>query len=163
MRSSVPSSEPEVSLNKVTSLFVDAAFINQLGVTEEMDEHGTCEAQVELPVWMGRPQQSLHAVVQASLADHAARGAVKSVLAPEAKVVRRDFKLRYTETPTGRAIRAVARVVRCSRGVAVVEVDIHSQGVTAGVEVLVAAAEVTYLADDSSFEFPETHCAVVEI
>lgn len=163
MRSTVQASEPEVSLTKVTNLFVDAAFINQLGVRELATEEGICTAQVELPAWMGKPQQSLHAVVQASLADHAAKSAVKSVVAPDTSVVRLDFKLRYLETATGRTVRAVANVLRCSRSIAVVEVDIYSQGAEAGVEVLVAVAEVTLVVEDDSVQFPETHCACLEI
>lgn len=163
MRSTVPSSEPEVSLTKVTNLFVDAAFINQLGVRELTTEEGVCTAHVELPAWMGKPQQSLHAVVQASLADHAAKSAVKSVVAPDTSVVRLDFKLRYLETATGRTVRAVANVLRCSRSIAVVEVDIYSQGAQAGVEALVAVAEVTLVVEDDSAQFPETHCACLEI
>ena len=163
MRSSAPSSEPEVSLTKVTNLFVDAAFINQLGVKELTDENGACVAQVEMPAWMGKPQQSLHAVVQASLADHAAKSAVKSVVAPDTSVVRLDFKLKYLETATGRTVRAVANVLRCSRSIAVVEVDIYSQGAQVGVDALVAVAEVTLVVEDGSAQFPETHCACLEI
>lgn len=162
MRSSAPPPETEVSLNKVTKLFVDAAFINQLGVQEMTEEEGICEAQVELPVWMGKPQQSLQAVVQASLADHAAKGAVKSVVAPDTGVVRLDFKLKYLETATGRTVRAVATVLRCSRSIAVVEVDVYSQGETVGVESLVAVAEVTLVVDDDAVQFPETRCECLE-
>ncbi|WP_029190704.1 PaaI family thioesterase [Verrucomicrobium spinosum] len=163
MRSSAQSPEPEVSLTKVTNLFVDAAFINQLGVKELTNEEGVCEARVELPAWMGKPQQSLHAVVQASLADHAAKSAVKSVVAPESSVVRLDFKLKYLETATGRTVRAVANVLRCSRSIAVVEVDIYSQGAEVGEEALVAVAEVTLVVEDDVVQFPETHCACLEI
>lgn len=163
MRSSAQTSEPEVSLTKVTNLFVDAAFINQLGVKELTNEEGVCEALVELPAWMGKPQQSLHAVVQASLADHAAKGAVKSVVSPDTSVVRLDFKLKYLEAATGRTVRAVANVLRCSRSIAVVEVDIYSQGAEVGEEALVAVAEVTLVVEDDAAQFPETHCACLEI
>ncbi|MEZ0386538.1 MAG: PaaI family thioesterase [Verrucomicrobium sp.] len=156
MRSSVPFKAPTVHLNRVSKLFVDANVIRDLGATRRVLEKGRSEAKVVFPGWMGVPHESMHAVAQASLADHAAEAAVDSLFAQEGHASNLDFKMKYVSSAEGAVVRAEARVVRCSRGIAVVEVDVYAGATEAVVDdTLVAVAEATYVVDDDSVTFPK--------
>lgn len=150
----------EGRLNRATHLVVDPEFLQELGVQCRSTRPAECEAQVSVPVWMGGAHESVQAVAQASLADYAAKEALRSVSDPGAESSVVDFKLKYVSPAPGAELRAVATVLRCSRGIAVVEVDVLSSRSKNAGAVVVAVAEVTFLVDDKEVHLPqESSCA----
>lgn len=112
--------------NDVRGIFTRANFIQHLGIELIDVSEGTC--RIELVTNDDQLQQHgfVHAGVLATLADHAAGGAARSVVADGFDVITIEFKINFLKpAPSGKLI-CTSRVLRAGRTVVVAEAEVFA-------------------------------------
>jgi len=113
--------------SRVRRIFDSAKFVRDLGMQLAMVEEGACEITL---VPNARHQQQhglIHAGVMATMADHAAGCAARSVVGPNEDVLTVEFKINFLRPAVADALRCRARVLRGGKTLVIVESEIFAR------------------------------------
>jgi uncharacterized protein (TIGR00369 family) len=135
----------------VEKIFYLANFIRDLDIRLEHVGAGTCETSLVVQERLRQQHGFVHGGVIATLADHTAGGAARSVSGAR-DVLTVEFKINYLRPATGDRLRCTASVLRAGRTMIVAEALVFSSNSgasNAGKEDLVAKlTETLFVADD---------------
>jgi uncharacterized protein (TIGR00369 family) len=130
----------------VEKIFYEANFIRDLDIRLEKVGAGTCETSLEVQERLRQQHGFVHGGVVATMADHTAGGAARSVSGAR-DVLTVEFKINYLRPAIGDKLRCTASVLRAGRTMIVAEALVFAHN--AGKEDLVAKlTETLFLADD---------------
>jgi uncharacterized protein (TIGR00369 family) len=130
----------------VREIFYRANFIRDLDIRLEKVSEGTCETSLVVHERLLQQHGFIHGGVIATMADHTAGGAARSV-SGEKDVLTVEFKINYLRPAIGDRLRCAASVLRAGKTVIVAEALVFASN--AGKETLVAKlTETLFLADD---------------
>jgi uncharacterized protein (TIGR00369 family) len=139
--------KPEMSdADRVREIFYSANFVRDLDIRLDKFAEGICETSMVVQERMRQQHGFVHGGVIATLADHTAGGAARSV-SGEKDVLTVEFKINYLRPALGDRLRCTATVLRGGKTVIVAEALVYASN--AGKETLVAKLiETLFLADD---------------
>jgi uncharacterized protein (TIGR00369 family) len=130
----------------VNQIFQRANFIRDLDIRLEKITVGTCESTLAVQERMRQQHGFVHSGVIATMADHTAGGAARSV-AGTSEVLTVEFKINYLRPATGDLLRCKATVLKAGKSVIVAEALVYCA--KAGEELLVAKlTETLFVAED---------------
>jgi uncharacterized protein (TIGR00369 family) len=130
----------------VREIFYRANFICDLDIQLEKVSEGTCETSLVIQERLLQQHGFIHGGVIATMADHTAGGAARSV-SGEKDVLTVEFKINYLRPAIGDRLRCTASVLRGGKTVIVAEALVHAGN--GEKETLVAKlTETLFLADD---------------
>ena len=131
---------------QVRSIFDKANFLQHLGIQLTETGQDSCETTLTIEDRHLQQHGFVHAGVIATMADHTAGGAARSV-SGEKDVLTVEFKINYLRPAIGDRLRCTASVLRGGKTVIVAEALVYASN--AGKETLVAKlTETLFLADD---------------
>lgn len=135
----------------VGKIFYRANFIRDLDIHLEKVTEGTCETSLVVQDRLRQQHGFVHGGVIATLADHTAGGAARSVSGTK-DVLTVEFKINYLRPARGDRLRCTATVLRGGKTAIVAEALVFSNkpgANNAGQEELVAKlTETLFVADD---------------
>ena len=132
--------------DRVREIFYSANFIRDLDIRLDKFAEGICETSLVVQERMRQQHGFVHGGVIATLADHTAGGAARSV-SGEKDVLTVEFKINYLRPALGDRLRCTATVLRAGKTVIVAESLVYAG--SAEKETLVAKlTETLFLADD---------------
>ena len=130
----------------VESIFYQANFIRDLDIRLDKFAEGICETSLVVQERLLQQHGFIHGGVIATMADHTAGGAARSV-SGDKDVLTVEFKINYLRPAIGDRLRCTASVLRAGKTVIVAESLVYASN--AGKEALVAKlTETLFLADD---------------
>jgi uncharacterized protein (TIGR00369 family) len=130
----------------VKSIFYQANFIRDLDIRLDKVSEGVCETSLVVQDRLRQQHGFVHGGVIATMADHTAGGAARSV-SGDKDVLTVEFKINYLRPAIGDHLRCTASVLRGGKTVIVAEALVYAG--SAGKETLVAKlTETLFLADD---------------
>jgi uncharacterized protein (TIGR00369 family) len=130
----------------VESIFYQANFIRDLDIRLDKIAEGICETSLVVQERLLQQHGFIHGGVIATMADHTAGGAARSV-SGDKDVLTVEFKINYLRPAIGDRLRCTASVLRAGKTVIVAESLVYASN--AGKEALVAKlTETLFLADD---------------
>ncbi len=133
-------------MESVESIFYQANFIRDLNIRLDKVSEGTCETSLVVQERLRQQHGFIHGGVIATMADHTAGGAARSV-SGDKDVLTVEFKINYLRPAVGDRLRCVASVLRGGKTVIVAEALVYAGN--GEKEVLVAKlTETLFLADD---------------
>jgi uncharacterized protein (TIGR00369 family) len=135
----------------VEKIFYQANFIRDLDIRLDKVAEGICETSLVVQERLRQQHGFVHGGVIATLADHTAGGAARSVSGAR-DVLTVEFKINYLRPATGDRLRCTATVLRAGKTAIVAEALVfssHSSASNTGKEELVAKlTETLFVADD---------------
>lgn len=130
----------------VESIFYRANFIRDLDIRLDKVSEGICETSLVVQERLRQQHGFVHGGVIATMADHTAGGAARSV-SGDKDVLTVEFKINYLRPAMGDRLRCTAAVLRAGKTVIVAEALVYAGN--AGKETLVAKlTETLFLAED---------------
>ncbi|HXA85387.1 MAG TPA: PaaI family thioesterase [Candidatus Dormibacteraeota bacterium] len=136
----------ETGTRNVEEIFYRANFIRDLDIRLDNVSEGTCETSLVVLDRLRQQHGFVHGGVIATLADHTAGGAARSV-SGDKDVLTVEFKINYLRPAIGDRLRCTASVLRAGKTMIVAEAMVFASN--AGKEALVAKlTETLFLADD---------------
>jgi uncharacterized protein (TIGR00369 family) len=130
----------------VESIFYHANFIRDLDIRLDKFAEGICETSLVVQERLLQQHGFIHGGVIATMADHTAGGAARSV-SGDKDVLTVEFKINYLRPAIGDRLRCTASVLRAGKTVIVAESLVYAGD--AAKETLVAKLiETLFLADD---------------
>jgi uncharacterized protein (TIGR00369 family) len=130
----------------VREIFYQANFIRDLNIQLDKVSEGICETSLIVQERMRQQHGFVHGGVIATMADHTAGGAARSV-SGEKDVLTVEFKINYLRPATGDRLHCTATVLRAGKTMIVAEALVYAGNT--GKETLVAKLiETLFLADD---------------
>jgi len=130
----------------VREIFYRANFIRDLDIRLEKVSEGICETSLVIQERLLQQHGFIHGGVIATMADHTAGGAARSVSGNK-DVLTVEFKINYLRPAIGDRLRCTATVLRAGKTVIVAEALVYASN--AEKETLVAKlTETLFLADD---------------
>ncbi len=137
----------------VSKIFYLANFVRDLAIRLEKVSHGSCETTLAVQDRLRQQHGFVHGGVIATLADHTAGGAARSVSGAR-DVLTIEFKINYLRPATGDRLRCVATVLRAGKSAIVAEALVFCNN--SGEEQLVAKlTETLFVADRPQSERAE--------
>lgn len=139
--------KPEgMGMESVESIFYQANFIRDLNIRLDKVSEGICETSLVIQERLRQQHGFVHGGVIATMADHTAGGAARSV-SGEKDVLTVEFKINYLKPAIGDRLRCTASVLRAGKTMIVAEALVFTS--EAGKETLVAKlTETLFVADD---------------
>jgi len=130
----------------VQKIFYSANFIRDLNIQLDKVSEGICETSLVVQERLRQQHGFIHGGVIATMADHTAGGAARSV-SGEKDVLTVEFKINYLRPAIGDRLRCTASVLRGGKTVIVAEALVYASN--GEKETLVAKLiETLFLADD---------------
>ncbi len=130
----------------VERIFYQANFIRDLNIRLDKVSEGVCETSLVVQDRLRQQHGFIHGGVIATMADHTAGGAARSV-SGDKDVLTVEFKINYLKPAIGNRLRCTATVLRAGKTVIVAEALVYA--INAGKETLVAKlTETLFVADD---------------
>jgi uncharacterized protein (TIGR00369 family) len=130
----------------VREIFYRANFIRDLDIRLDKVSQGVCETSLIVQERLLQQHGFTHGGVIATMADHTAGGAARSV-SDDKDVLTVEFKINYLRPAIGDRLRCTASVLRAGKTVIVAEALVYASN--GGKETLVAKlTETLFLADD---------------
>jgi uncharacterized protein (TIGR00369 family) len=130
----------------VRDIFYRANYVRDLDIRLDTVAEGICETSLLVQERMLQQHGFVHGGVIATLADHTAGGAARSV-SGEKDVLTVEFKINYLRPAIGDRLRCIATVLRPGKSVIVAEAMVYASN--EGKETLVAKpTETLFLAED---------------
>lgn len=127
--------------SRVRQIFDSANFVRDLGMELARIDNGSCEITL-VPVARHQQQHGLiHAGVLATMADHAAGCAARSVVGLDEDVLTVEFKINLLRPALADRLRCRAQVLRAGKTLVVVESEVFAEKDSE--EKLVSKATVT--------------------
>jgi uncharacterized protein (TIGR00369 family) len=137
--------KPEAGADRVREIFYLANFIRDLDIRLDKFAEGICETSMVVQERMRQQHGFVHGGVIATLADHTAGGAARSV-SGEKDVLTLEFKINYLKPAIGDHLRCTSTVLRAGKAVTVAEALVYAG--SAEKETLVAKlTETLFVAD----------------
>ena len=139
--------KPEgLGAESVESIFYQANFIRDLDIRLDKVSEGICETSLVVQERLRQQHGFVHGGVIATMADHTAGGAARSV-SGEKEVLTVEYKINYLRPALGDRLRCTASVLHGGKTVIVAEAFVYASN--GGKETLVAKLiETLFLADD---------------
>lgn len=141
----------ETGTDNVRYIFYQANFVRDLDIRLDKVAEGICETSLAVQDRLRQQHGFVHGGVIATLADHTAGGAARSVSGAK-DVLTVEFKINYLRPAIGDRLRCTATVLRAGRTAIVAEALVFSSSSgagNAGKEELVAKlTETLFVADD---------------
>src|SRR5579864_3148531 len=139
--------KPEgLGLESVQSIFYQANFIRDLNIRLDKISEGICETSLVVQERLLQQHGFIHGGVIATMADHTAGGAARSV-SGDKDVLTVEFKINYLRPAIGDRLRCTATVLRAGKTVIVAEALVYAG--SGEKDMLVAKLiETLFLADD---------------
>jgi len=136
----------ELGTESVQSIFYRANFIRDLNIRLDKWSEGICETSLAVQERLRQQHGFIHGGVIATMADHTAGGAARSV-SGDKDVLTVEFKINYLRPAMGDRLRCTATVLRAGKTVIVAEALVYAGN--GGKETLVAKLiETLFLADE---------------
>lgn len=136
----------ELGVESVQDIFYQANFIRDLNIRLDKWSEGICETSLVVQDRLRQQHGFIHGGVIATMADHTAGGAARSV-SGDKDVLTVEFKINYLRPAMGDRLRCTATVLRAGKTVIVAEALVYAGN--AGKETLVAKLiETLFLAED---------------
>src|SRR4051812_42509540 len=133
-------------MESVESIFYQANFIRDLNIRLDKVSEGVCETSLMVEERLRQQHGFIHGGVLATLADHTAGGAARSV-SGEKDVLTVEFKINYLRPAIGERLCCTATVLRAGKTVIVAEALVYASN--AGKEAQVAKlTETLFVAED---------------
>jgi uncharacterized protein (TIGR00369 family) len=111
--------KPEMAdVDRVREIFYSANFVRDLDIRLDKFAEGICETSMVVQERMRQQHGFVHGGVIATLADHTAGGAARSV-SGEKDVLTVEFKINYLRPAVGDHLRCTATVLRAGKTVIV--------------------------------------------
>ena len=130
----------------VREIFYRANFVRDLDIRLEKVSEGTCETSLIVQERLLQQHGFIHGGVIATMADHTAGGAARSV-SGDKDVLTVEFKINYLRPAIGNRLRCTATVLRAGKAVIVAEALVYASN--DGKEALVAKlTETLFVAED---------------
>ena len=130
----------------VERIFYQANFIRDLEIRLDKASNGVCETSLVVQDRFLQQHGFIHGGVIATMADHTAGGAARSV-SGDKDVLTVEFKINYLRPAIGDRLRCTATMLRAGKTVIVAEALVYA--INAGKETLVAKlTETLFVADD---------------
>jgi uncharacterized protein (TIGR00369 family) len=134
----------------VKSIFYQANFIRDLDIRLDKVSEGVCETSLVVQDRLRQQHGFVHGGVIATMADHTAGGAARSV-SGDKDVLTVEFKINYLRPAIGDHLRCTASVLRGGKTVIVAEALVYAG--SAGKETLVAKlTETLFLVGDAQLD-----------
>jgi len=139
--------KPEAAAtDRVREIFYLANFIRDLDIRLDKCAEGICETSMVVQERLRQQHGFIHGGVIATMADHTAGGAARSV-SGEKDVLTVEFKINYLRPALGDRLRCTATVLRAGKAVIVAEALVYASN--AGKEALVAKlTETLFVAEN---------------
>ncbi|HEU4415998.1 MAG TPA: PaaI family thioesterase [Candidatus Angelobacter sp.] len=134
------------AIESVEKIFYRANFIRDLDIRLDKDAAGICETSMVVQERFRQQHGFIHGGVIATLADHTAGGAARSV-SGAGDVLTVEFKINYLRPATGDRLRCTASVLRAGKTAIVAEAMVYASD--DGTETLVAKlTETLFVAEN---------------
>jgi len=130
----------------VEKIFYQANFIRDLDIRLESVGEGSCETSLAIPDRLRQQHGFVHGGVIATMADHTAGGAARSV-SGKSDVLTVEFKINYLRPATGDRLRCTASVLKSGKTAIVAEALVYCGN--SGKEQLVAKLTETLFVVES--------------
>jgi uncharacterized protein (TIGR00369 family) len=114
------------TLAQVRAIFERSAFVADLGVSLEALGPGWCETSLAIQSRHLQQNDFVHAGVQATLADHTAGAAARTLVPDGLTVLSIEFKINLLRPAVGQSLRCRADVLRGGRTISVVEAAVYA-------------------------------------
>ena len=145
--------KPEMAdADRVREIFYSANFVRDLDIRLDKFAEGICETSMVVQERMRQQHGFVHGGVIATMADHTAGGAARSV-SGDKDVLTVEFKINYLRPAIGDRLRCTATVLRAGKTVIVAEALVFallSGADNTGKEVLVAKLTETLIVADAT-------------
>lgn len=125
----------------VQDLFDKAGFVHHIGFKVKEVGPGTCETTLEVQPYHFQQDTFIHAGVQATMADHTAGAACKTLTKENEIVLTVEFKINLLRPAVGDTLRCKATVLRAGRTLIIAESEVFVN--KDGQEKMCAKATVT--------------------
>ena len=112
-------------IDHVRGIFDKANFVRHLGIELVNVRAGGCDTQLMVREEHLQQHGSVHAGVIATLADHSAGGAARTVTG-DLDVVTIEYKINYLRPAMGERLRCVASVVSKGKNIVVTEAEVFA-------------------------------------
>ena len=109
----------------VKSIFYQANFIRDLDIRLDKVSEGVCETSLVVQERLRQQHGFVHGGVIATMADHTAGGAARSV-SGDKDVLTMEFKINYLRPAIGDRLRCTASVLRAGKTVIVAEALVYA-------------------------------------
>lgn len=113
--------------SRVRRIFDSANFIRDLGMQLAVVEEGVCEITLVPKARHEQQHGLIHAGVMATMADHAAGCAARSVVGPNEDVLTVECKINFLRPATADFLRCHAKVLRGGKTLVIVESEIFAR------------------------------------
>ena len=137
---------PNSHVENVGKIFYDANFIRDLGIHLESVGHGTCETTLLVTDRLRQQHGFVHGGVIATMADHTAGGAARSVSGSR-DVLTIEFKINYLRPAKSDRLRCTATVLRAGRTAIVAEALVFA-GLPGQEELVAKLTETLFAVED---------------
>jgi uncharacterized protein (TIGR00369 family) len=111
---------------RVRSIFEKARFVEELGIKLIKVSEGSVETEVAIRDSFRQQHGFIHAGVIATLGDHTAGGAARTVTG-EKDVITIEFKINFLRPAKGNKLRCVGKVLRGGKHIATAEAEIFDE------------------------------------
>ena len=108
----------------VEKIFYQANFIRDLDIRLDSVSPGSCETSLTIPDRLRQQHGFVHGGVIATLADHTAGGAARSV-SGDRDVLTVEFKINFLRPATGDRLRCTASVLKAGKSAIVAEALVY--------------------------------------
>lgn len=108
----------------VRGIFTRAAFLEHLGIAFDDAGPGWCKGHVNVRPEHRQQHGYAHAGVIATLADHVAGGAARSVVGETEDVITIEFKINFLQAAKGTALHASGRVLMAGKRIVIAESEV---------------------------------------
>jgi uncharacterized protein (TIGR00369 family) len=110
----------------VRGIFTKAAFLTYLGIEFDDAGPGWCRARLQVQPEQRQQHGYVHAGVIATLADHVAGGAARSVVGEAADVITIEFKINFLHAAKGELLVATGKVLKAGQRIVIAESEVYS-------------------------------------
>jgi uncharacterized protein (TIGR00369 family) len=111
---------------RVRAIFEKARFIEEMGIKLTKVSEGTIETELAIRDSFRQQHGFIHAGVIATLGDHTAGGAARTVTG-EKDVITIEFKINFLRPAKGSKLRCVGKVLRGGKQIATAEAEIFDE------------------------------------
>ena len=109
---------------RVQSIFTKARFVEELGIKLVKISEGSIETELAIRESFRQQHGFIHAGVIATLGDHTAGGAARTVTG-EKDVITIEFKINFLRPAKGNKLKCVGKVLRGGKQIATAEAEIY--------------------------------------
>ena len=134
----------------VRQIFYAANFVRDLEIRLENTGHGTCETSLVIQDRLRQQHGFVHGGVVATLADHTAGGAARSVSGTR-DVLTVEYKINFLRPASGDGLRCSATVLKAGKSVIVAEALVFCNG-SSGEQLVAKLTETLFVIENQVIE-----------